>query len=169
MAKIAGSRFIVTIAARPGQQLDYMGSNFWFMVMDQMHQDQRALYYFGNIDAPPQRPITWSMTDPPIITTFRPLGVADWGGRAIFWERNWDRDMRTEIWISPDALDGHTTRFAIRAHLNVPQPGRATSSFGAAFELREIAPSVELPAGTLKLTGPSVLAFAVPPVTLRRA
>jgi len=31
---------------------------------------------------------------------------------------------------------------------------------GAAFELREIAPGVEPPAGTPKLTGPSVLAFA---------
>jgi hypothetical protein len=170
MAKITGSRFMVMIAARPGQTLDYMGSNFWFSVMDQEHSDQRALYYLGNIETPPQRPISWSITDPAILTTPKPIGVADWGGRAVFWERNVDRDIRTEIWISPDALDGGPAiRFAIHAHLNSPQPGRATDTFVAPFKLREIAPGVEPPAGTPIYTGPSVLAFAPLRATLSRA
>jgi len=160
MAKITGSRFIVTVAARPGQRLDYMGSNFWFMVMDQLHQDQRALYYFGNIDSPPKRPITWSMTDPPIIATPKPLGVADWGGRAIFRETDSHQGLRTELWLSPGALEGVTIRFAIHAHLNEPRADNSSASFEAAFGLREVAPGVEMPAYAVKLTGPSVLATA---------
>jgi hypothetical protein len=146
MGKITSSRFIVAMAARPGQQLDYMGSNFYFLVTDQIHQAQRALYYFGNIDAPPpQQPITWSMTIPPIITTPQPLGVADWAGQAIFSETNRNYVLNTKIWVAPDVLKGHTIPFEIHAHLDEPQSGISRHHFSAAFQLREVSPDVQYP------------------------
>jgi hypothetical protein len=164
MAKITGTRFIVTMAIRPDAQIDYMGSNFWFMVTDQVNQDQKALYYWGTADVPPKHPITWSITDPPIVTTPQPLGVADWGGQAVFSEKQQDGKFRTEMWISPDVLAGRTIRFGIHAHLNDPQRGFSSQHGSSAFTLREVAPGVEVPAGMPQAPGPSVLAFMPPPV-----
>ena len=168
MSKTSGSRFIVQMAIRAGDQIDIWGGNFWFMVMDQVNQEQRALYFFGNIDAPPKRPIVWSMTTPAITTTPKPLSVADWSGKAILWERQWGAKFVDEMIVSPDALDGHVIRFGINAHINDPQPGYGASHSYAAFGLREVSPAVELPEGTAKLSGPSVLAFAGRPAAVAR-
>jgi hypothetical protein len=145
MAKITSSRFIVAMAARPGQQLDYMGSNFYFLVTDQIHQTQRALYYFGNIDAPMPQAITWSMTIPPVTVTPEPLGVADWAGRAIFSETNRNYVVHTKIWLVPDVLKGRTFQFEIHSHLDKPQSGTSNHQFSAAFQLREVSRDVEFP------------------------
>jgi hypothetical protein len=44
----------------------------------------------------------------------------------------------------PEALNSHTIRFEIHAHLDRPQPGTSSSSFSAPFRLREVSPNVKL-------------------------
>ena len=143
MAKITSSRFLVTMAARPKQQLD--NENFWFMVIDQIDQTQRALYYFGSVEKPPPEPTTWSMTIPPITITHEPLGVAEWGGTAIFSETNQNYVVHTKIWISPDILQGRVFGFGIHPHLDEPQAGTSRSSFSGPFRLRWASPDVTFP------------------------
>jgi hypothetical protein len=138
------SHFIVTMAARPGQQLDSNADNFYFQVIDQMDQRNRALYFFGNVDVPLPQPVTWSMTKPPVIITPRPLGVAEWGGQAIFSETNRDYVLRTKIWIAPDVLKSQTFGFEIHAHLDEPQSGSSRHSFSAPFRLREVSLPVSI-------------------------
>lgn len=142
--KVVGCRFIIMMAASPGQQLDTNTDNFYFLIMDQANQTQKALYYFGNMDVPPPQPTPWSMTNPPIITTPKPIGVADWAGTAVFFEKSRDGSIRTEIWIVPEVLNNQTIRFEIHAHLDRPQPGTSSSSFSAPFRLREVSPNVTL-------------------------
>jgi hypothetical protein len=157
MGKITSSRFIVMMAASAGQQLDTNADNFYFLVTDKMDPTQKALYFFGNVNVPPPRPIPWSITNPPVITTPRPLGVADWAGQAMFSEKSRDGAIRTEIWIFPDALDDQAIRFEVHAHLDRPQPGTSRTSFGAPFRLREISPNVEPPKGTPIITGVKII------------
>jgi hypothetical protein len=138
--KVLGTRFIIQVAAKPGQQLDANADNFYFKIMNQLDQSQEALYYFGNVDVPPPNPTPWSITFPAIVTTPQPLGVADWAGTAIFTEKQVAGEMRTEIWINPDVIRDKLIRFQIYAHLDKPQTGAENSRthFSAPFKLRQI-------------------------------
>jgi hypothetical protein len=160
---MSSSMFMVTMAARPGQLLN--SENFWFMVTDHINQRQRALYYFGNVEKPPPEPTTWSITRPPITRTPEPLGVADWGGTAIFSETNHNRVVHTKIWIGPDVLKGRLFGFEIHAHLNEPQRGESRQSFSAPFRLRQVSRDVEHPGLTELMNAfrPKILHFAPPP------
>jgi hypothetical protein len=144
--KVLGSSFLIQMAAKPGQQLDANADNFYFKIMNYADQSQEALYFFGNVDVPPPNPTPWSITNPPIVTTPRPLGVADWAGDAILYEVNQGGTVRTEIWIEPDVMKGQTIRFQIHAHLDRPDnnPGRASSSFSSPFKLRAVSQGVKL-------------------------
>jgi hypothetical protein len=162
MAKIASSRFIVEMAAAPGQRLN--NENFWFMVTDQMHQKHTALYYFGNVEKPLPQPTAWSTTVPPYTMTPEPLGVAEWGGTAIFSETNENYVVRTKIFISPDVLKGRLFWFEVHAHLNQPQSGTFRSSFSAPFRLRQVSRDVEQSHITelMSVFRPKILNLVVP-------
>ena len=99
--KVLGTRFMIQMAAKPGQQLDANADNFYFLIMNEADQSQRALYFFGSVDVPLPDPVSWSITRPPIVLAPQPLGVADWAGTAIFHEKQEQGEMRTEIWVNP--------------------------------------------------------------------
>jgi hypothetical protein len=142
--KVLGSSFLIQMAAKAGQQLDANADNFYFKIMNYADQSQQALYFFGNVDVPPPDPTPWSITKPPIVTTPRPLGVADWGGTAMIHEVNGGGTVRTEIWIEPDVMKGQLIRFEVYAHLDEPDnaPGTGTSGFSSPFRLRQVSQGV---------------------------
>jgi hypothetical protein len=144
--KVLGTRFIIQIAAKAGQQLDANADNFYFQIMNQSDQSQQALYFFGNVDVPPPNPTPWSITNPAIVTTPMPLGVADWAGTAIFYEKQERGAMRTEIWINPEVIKDKLIRFGIHAHLDSPQSSAegSSTSFSAPFKLREVSQGVKI-------------------------
>jgi hypothetical protein len=142
--KVLGTKFIITVAAKPGGRLD--ASSFFFMIMDRVNQKQRAVYYFGNID-PPKTPDMFnnsSITNPAVVMTPDPIGVADWGGEAIFSESSANGTIETMMYVLPDALHKRTVRFSLYAHKDEPFTGQGAirSSFSAPFRLIEIAPGV---------------------------
>lgn len=138
--KALGTRFMVMMAAKPGQQLNANAENFYFQIIDQSDQTQKAIYFFGNAKVPPPNPTPWSITIPPIVTTPQPIGVADWAGTAIFYEKSKGGNTTTEIYVSPDVLNGKMIRFGVHAYLDEPSkgPGGVSSQFSAPFRLREV-------------------------------
>lgn len=141
-AKIVGTEFLITMAAKPGQQLDVYGSNFWFLITDYKNQSSRALYYFGSVEAPMPEPLVWSITRPPIVKTPKAISAADWAGTAIFQEKDLGRTLETTMALVPDALESKFVTFEIHAHLNVPQGGGSRSHISNVFRLMDANPSV---------------------------
>ena len=137
--RLVSRSFMIAMAARPGQQLNVNGENFYFLVTDRFNQSQRALYFFGNMNAPPPppQPLTWSITIPPIVTTPEPIGAADWAGDGIFTETQDRSGVRSRMFVFPTVLNRHGVGFELRAHLDEPSsgPGGWRTSSSAPFSL----------------------------------
>lgn len=146
--KILSTRFMIFMAVKPNAQIDVMGSNFYFQVIDQMNQSEQAIYHFGNVDTPPPNPIPWSISIPPIVSAPVPLGAGDFAGTAIFYEVIEGNNIRTEFWLSPDAIGGKLIRFGVHAHLDGPNksPGVTKSHFSAPFRLVNVSQGAPPPA-----------------------
>jgi hypothetical protein len=144
--KVLGTRFIIQVAAKADQRLDANGDNFYFKIMNQQDQSQQALYFLGRIEVPPPNPTNWTITKPAIVTTPQPLGVADWVGTAIFYEKQVNGVMRTEIWVNPEVLRDKLIRFEIYPHLNEPSAtaNNSSTSFSSPFQLREVSQGVKI-------------------------
>ncbi len=138
--RIVGTRFIVMMAVKPSAMINPNGENFYFQVIDERNQSQQATYHFGNVNTPPPVPTVWSISIPAVVTTPMPLGAADWAGTAVFYEKQIEGAMRTELWIAPDALSNNMIRFGVHAHLDEPSPtaNGSSSQFSAPFRLVDV-------------------------------
>lgn len=132
--KQVSTSFSIWIAAHPGQLLD--AKNFYFLITDQSNQT-KALYYFGDIFPPPAmpQPITWALTIPPVVTSSRPLGVADWAGDAVLREEGDDQHYTADLWIFPEALNRHGVRVGLHSSIQRPDKTFSRSSSSAGFRL----------------------------------
>ena len=132
-------KFLILIAAKPGVLLDYMGSNFYFHIMDYEQQDDSALYYMGRQVTPPPmpKPTPWSVTHPSIVQPPVELKATEFAGTAIFYEHRKNNVTRTSIMLMPTPLNGKMVRFDLHVHLNPPQMTESRSQFSTDFTLRE--------------------------------
>jgi hypothetical protein len=135
-----GKKFTVMIAAKRGQLLDYMGSNFYFHVFDYEQQDDSALYFMGRqVDPPPMPdPITWTICYPSIVSPPVDLKSTEWAGTAIFYEHRKNKITQTSVMVLPTVLKGKLIRFGLHVHLNPPEMTESRSQFSTDFVLKQV-------------------------------